>query len=389
MTGIYIHIPFCDHICFYCDFPKVLKQGQPVDAYLRMLLKEIKKGLALRPTYLPETLYIGGGTPSAISSSQLAFLLGGIRELVDLNRLKEFSMETNPNDLNDLEKLKIMFDHGVKRISIGAQSFNDETLKRIGRTHDRNSIIKAVENAQQVGFKDISLDLMFRLPGQTFEEFKENLRQALDLGVNHLSIYSLILEQHTVFHNLLLEHRLKLPDYEQDRKMYEYAMEQLQKNGWHQYEISNFAKDGTESLHNKLYWQNENYFGFGAGAHGYLSGARIQNKQVIGSYINDLEINEMPILKTRQLTKQEQIEEEMFLGLRLNQGVDLVKSSLKFNVDLSNIYRDPIDELLAKGLIEQNESKIRLSSEGRYFANDVFSAFLLDKSARDNLTLEE
>ncbi|BDR56258.1 radical SAM family heme chaperone HemW [Xylocopilactobacillus apis] len=386
MTGVYIHIPFCDHICYYCDFPKVLKQGQPVDDYLKCLIKEVKKGLFIKPKENCETIYIGGGTPSALSCQQLELLLKGLNENISFDHLKEFSMETNPNDLQDLEKLKIMYEHGVRRISIGAQSFNNETLKRIGRTHDRESIFQAVNNARKVGFKNISLDLMFRLPGQTFNEFTENVSQALSLGVEHLSIYSLILEQHTIFHNLLMEHRLRLPNPDQDRQMYKYALEVLNTNGWHQYEISNFSKEGFESLHNELYWNNEDYFGFGAGAHAYLGRRRIQNKQVISAYIDDLKQNEMPVLRSHQLSLKERIEEEMFLGLRLNRGIDLTASSKKFNVDLLNLYQNQISKFLQEGLIIKEDNKIFLSDEGRYFANDVFSTFLIDKTASNSLT---
>ena len=386
MTGVYIHIPFCDHICFYCDFPKVLKQGQPVDSYLSSLLKEIKKELAIYPEEKCETIYIGGGTPSALSNDQMSFFLKGLNDLFQVNQLKEFSIETNPNDLQDLSKLKILYDHGIRRLSIGAQSFNDNTLKRIGRTHDKNSIIKAVENAQRIGFSNISLDLMFRLPGQDINEFKSNLSIALKLGVNHLSIYSLILEKHTVFHNLLMEHRLHLPNPEQDRTMYTIALEELTKNGWHQYEISNFARGNSESFHNKLYWQNENYFGFGAGAHSYLNFERIQNKQVINDYINSLKTDEMPVLRRNRLTKQEQIEEEFFLGLRMNQGINLSKSSEKFNLDLFSIYRNTIKKLKNKSMIETKGDWIFLTDSGRYIANDVFSEFLLAKTPLDTLT---
>lgn len=377
MTGIYLHIPFCDHICYYCDFPKVLKTGQPVDLYLSCLLKEIKKGMQIWPHKAIDSIYIGGGTPSALSGSQLDYLLAGINQIVDTTQIKEFTIETNPNDLQNCDKLQIMYDYGIRRLSIGAQSFNDRTLKRIGRTHDRKSIVQAVNNAQKVGFKNISLDLMFRLPGQDFAEFKANVQQALQLNVDHLSIYSLILEQHTVFHNLLLEHRLVLPTPKKDREMYAYAMATLNQNGWHQYEISNFSKKNRESFHNKIYWQNEDYYGFGAGAHSHFGRIRIQNRQVINDYLQDLENDEMPILKNHFLTLKEQIEEEMFLGLRLNSGVNLRISSQRLQVDLAQLYHSQITKLRSENLIAQQDQRLFLTENGRYIANDVFSEFLL------------
>lgn len=377
MIGVYIHIPFCDHICYYCDFPKVLKIGQPVDLYLKCLLKEIKKGLKIRCQKDIKSIYIGGGTPSALSEGQLIYLLDGLNQIFDISQIQDFTIETNPNDLQNYDKLQIMYRYGIRRLSIGAQSFSNNTLKRIGRNHDCNSIIQAVHNAQKIGFKNISLDLMFRLPGQGFEEFKENISQALKLNVTHLSIYSLILEQHTVFHNLLLEHRLVLPTPENDRQMYSYAMKVLKQNGWHQYEISNFCFANHESLHNKIYWHNDDYYGFGAGAHAHFGNVRIQNKQVINDYIHDLENDEMPILKNHFLTLQEQIEEEMFLGLRLNQGVDLKKSSQKLCIDLLQLYQKQIKKLMTEGLIEYKNERIFLTENGRYIANDVFSEFLL------------
>ncbi len=276
----YIHIPFCEHICHYCDFNKVFLEGQPVDEYLMRLGEEMK--LSRQEGQL-DTIFVGGGTPTSLDARQLAYLCEKINEHLPFSG-GEFTFEANPGDLGE-EKLKVLKDHGVNRLSFGVQSFNDELLKSIGRTHKSEDVYTSVKAAEKVGFENISIDLIYSLPKQTEEDFKDTLTKALDLGLPHYSAYSLIVEPKTVFYNLMRKGKLSLPSQEQEAAMYDVLIQTMERYGIHQYEISNFAKEGFESLHNLVYWDNEEYFGLGAGAHGYINGVRYSNHGPLKKYM--------------------------------------------------------------------------------------------------------
>lgn len=375
--AIYIHIPFCEHICYYCNFNKVFIQGQPVDDYLTALLKEIKLALQQYPQTKIKTIYIGGGTPTALSAAQLDYLLSGLQELVPVDQVEEFTVEANPNDLLESDKLQVLKAHFVNRLSIGVQSFNDDVLKKIGRTHSGVEAVKAVENAQHAGFNNISIDLIYRLPGQDLVDFGHSLKQALALEIPHYATYSLILEQKTVFYNLMRRGKLKLPSQDMEADMYQLAMDEFAKHGVEQYEISNFAKPGFQSQHNLTYWHNENYFGFGAGASGYLGNQRYQNFGPIKQYLAPLSQQQLPILASENITRQQQIEEQLFLGLRLNAGVSKEAFLKRFGVDLLTVYPEVIPKLLQQNLLAENTDAYYLTERGRFVGNDVFAEFML------------
>ncbi|GEL14162.1 coproporphyrinogen III oxidase [Lapidilactobacillus concavus DSM 17758] len=375
-TGIYIHIPFCDHLCYYCNFNKVFIQGQPVDDYIEALLKEIRLTLAKYPHTPISTIYIGGGTPTALSAKQLARLFDGLHQLIDIKD-QEFTVEANPNDLLDGTKLPVLREYGVNRLSIGVQSFNDDVLKKIGRTHSAQQAVEAVHNAQKIGFDNISIDLIYRLPGQDLVDFNRSLQQALALDIPHYATYSLILEQKTVFYNLMRRGKLHLPSQDMEADMYQLAMDQFAEHGVDQYEISNFAKPGFQAEHNLIYWHNQHYFGFGAGASGYLGATRYQNFGPIQQYLKPLANNQLPVLTSETITRDQQIEEQLFLGLRLNDGVSKAAFKARFGEDLLAVYPKVIPKLIDQGLLRETDQGYTLTTRGRFIGNDVFTEFML------------
>ena len=271
-NSAYFHIPFCSHICYYCDFAKVLMTGQPIDAYIESLIEEFQSFEIEKL----RTIYIGGGTPSVLSAQQLERLLTAIAEQLDLEVLEEFTVEANPGDLSD-EVIKVLADSAVNRISLGVQTFNNALLKKIGRTHTEVQVYDSVERLKKAGFENITIDLIYALPGQTMEMVKSDVEKFLELKLPHVALYSLILEDHTVFMNRQRRGLLRLPSEDKNADMYEYIMDILAKNGYNHYEVSNFGLPGFESKHNITYWDNEEYYGIGAGASGYLAGIRYKN----------------------------------------------------------------------------------------------------------------
>ncbi|MBC2165877.1 oxygen-independent coproporphyrinogen III oxidase [Listeria booriae] len=375
MTAVYIHIPFCEHICYYCDFNKVFLEGQPVDEYVDLLIKEMEM-VTKRHTISPvETVFVGGGTPTTLTEAQLAKLCSAISRLFPMTENAEFSFEANPGDLS-ISKLQVMKDHGVNRLSMGVQSFNNELLKKIGRIHTVDDVYQSVNNATQVGFENVSIDLIFSLPGQTEADFEDTLTKALDLDLPHYSAYSLIIEPKTIFYNLMQKGKLILPGEDAEANMYEKLMSTMEKHGRKQYEISNFAKPGYESRHNIVYWSNEHYFGFGAGAHGYIGETRYANYGPLKKYMQPLQNGDLPTFQQKELSLKEKMEEEMFLGLRKVAGVDKAHFQAKFGQSLDATFANAIDKTIEKGWLESTPESVRLTRRGRFLGNNVFQEFL-------------
>jgi oxygen-independent coproporphyrinogen III oxidase len=376
IKAAYLHIPFCEHICHYCDFNKVFLKGQPVDEYLRSLEIEIKNTLASYPTTQLSTIYVGGGTPTSISLQQLEYFLDIIQKhLFPRGNIQEFTFEANPGKL-EKEKLQLLKEAGVNRISFGVQSLDDELLHRIGRTHRKKDVMDTIALAQDVGFENINIDLMYGLPGQTMNMFKETIELSFQLNVQHFSAYSLIVEPKTVFYNLMMKGQLHLPTQDEEADMYEYIMDQMNNHGYIQYELSNFALKGYESRHNLTYWDNEEYYGFGAGAHSYIHGTRRSNAGPLKKYMKKIEEKGFPFLEENQISKEEAMEEEMFLGLRKTEGVSKRKFFEKYNLMIEDVFQVQIDEQKRKGLLEETEEFIRLTHKGKMLGNEVFQAFL-------------
>jgi oxygen-independent coproporphyrinogen-3 oxidase len=376
VPSAYIHIPFCEHICYYCDFNKVFLKGQPVDSYVDLLLREIELTMKSAKTSNIETIYIGGGTPTSLNTQQLEHLLKGIRRLLPLIVGKEFTIEANPLDLTK-EKISVLKEYGVNRLSLGVQVFDDKLLRKIGRWHTTKDVIKTLKMLQNKNFKNISLDLLYALPHQTIASFKNTLEMALSFNLPHYSLYSLILEDHTIFMNHLRDGKLMIPEEDLAAEMFEIAVDYMRGNGLKQYEISNFAKPDFESQHNLRYWNNEHYFGFGAGAAGYIDNIRYKNHGPIQHFLDPLREFKLPIDKQTKLSLQNQMEEEMFLGLRKISGVSKQHFAKKFGVSFAEIYDEVSKQLIECGLLCDHGEYIALSKKGMMLGNIVFEKFLL------------
>ena len=375
IKSAYLHIPFCEHICHYCDFNKVFLKGQPVDEYLKALDQEIRMTVNQFPSGNLETIFVGGGTPTSLNEQQLYRFCDSINRNLPKSETMEFTFEANPGDLTK-EKLEILKDAGVNRLSLGVQTFNEELLKKIGRVHKAKDVYQTIDNAKKIGFENISIDLIFSLPTQTIRDFKESLTEAFSLDITHYSAYSLIIEPKTVFYNLLKKGKLPSPGEDVEAAMYELLMEEMEKHGFSQYEISNFSKPGFESRHNLTYWNNESYYGFGAGAHSYLNGVRRSNTGPLKRYMDQIISGELPVIDEHQTTKVEQMEEEMFLGLRKTRGVSVPHFMEKFAVDPQQLFEQEIAELTNKQWLEVEKNHIFLTKKGRLLGNEVFQAFL-------------
>lgn len=371
-TSAYVHIPFCTQICYYCDFSKVFIKNQPVDSYLEHLIEEydsydIKK---LR------TLYIGGGTPTALSAPQLAFLLEKLTDKLDLSYLEELTIEANPGDL-DREKIAVLKDSPVNRVSLGVQTFNDRMLKQIGRSHLEKDIYENIANLKKAGFDNISIDLIYALPKQTMEDVKTNVSKAIALDIPHMSLYSLILENHTVFMNRMRRGKLPLPKEDLEAEMFEYIIAELEKAGFEHYEISNFSKPGFESRHNLMYWDNAEYYGVGAGASGYVDGVRYKNHGPIRHYLQAVEAGNARV-QEEMLTLNEKMEEEMFLGLRKKSGVSKKRFEEKFGLSFEDQYGAVVSELTEQGLLVPDRDIVRMTKQGLFLGDTVAEKFILE-----------
>ena len=371
-TSAYVHIPFCTQICYYCDFSKVFIKNQPVDSYLEHLIEEydsydIKK---LR------TLYIGGGTPTALSAPQLAFLLEKLTDKLDLSYLEELTIEANPGDL-DQEKIAVLKDSPVNRVSLGVQTFNDRMLKQIGRSHLEKDIYENIANLKKAGFDNISIDLIYALPKQTMEDVKINVAKAIALDIPHMSLYSLILENHTVFMNRMRRGKLPLPKEDLEAEMFEYIIAELEKAGFEHYEISNFSKPGFESRHNLMYWDNAEYYGIGAGASGYVNGVRYKNHGPIRHYLQAVEAGNARV-QEEVLTLHEKMEEEMFLGLRKKSGVSKKRFEEKFGLSFEDQYGAVVTELTEQGLLVPDRDIVRMTKQGLFLGDTVAEKFILE-----------
>lgn len=371
----YIHIPFCQQICHYCDFNKFFLKDQPVRDYLNSLEKEIILTLKEVPTNKLQSIFVGGGTPTALSESQLVQLCDIIQKQLPYDHETEFTFEANPGDLN-LKKFEILRDAGVNRISFGVQTFNEELLKKIGRTHQPSDVFQSIEWAKMAGFENISIDLIYGLPEQTLTQFEETLEIAFSLNIPHFSGYSLIIEPKTVFYNLMRKGKLPLVGEDMDAKMYGLLIDKMEQNGYQQYEISNFSKEGFESKHNLTYWNNDWYYGFGAGAHSYVNGYRRANYGPLKKYMEPIDKNELPLVEEHLVTKQEQMEEEMFLGLRKTKGVLISHFEEKYGVSPVEYFSDQLKDLQERNWILIDENRIFLTKQGRFLGNEVFQYFI-------------
>ena len=371
-TSAYVHIPFCTQICYYCDFSKVFIKNQPVDSYLEHLLEEFQS----YDIQKLRTLYIGGGTPTALSAPQLEILLKGLTKNLDLSALEELTIEANPGDL-DADKIAVLKNSAVNRVSLGVQTFDNKMLKKIGRSHLEKDIYENIDRLKLAGFDNISIDLIYALPGQTMEQVKENVAKAIGLDIPHMSLYSLILENHTVFMNRMRRGKLPLPKEELEAEMFEYIIAELERAGFEHYEISNFSKSGFESRHNLMYWDNAEYYGIGAGASGYVNGVRYKNHGPIRHYLSAVEEGNARITE-EHLSQKEQMEEEMFLGLRKKSGVSMARFEEKFGRSFDGLYGEIVRDLVQKGLMQIEGDRVRMTKRGLFLGDTVAERFILE-----------
>ncbi|RSL34468.1 oxygen-independent coproporphyrinogen III oxidase [Salibacterium salarium] len=376
-SSIYVHIPFCEQICFYCDFNKFYIKNQPVDKYVEVLNEEMKRVISMDEKPSIETIYIGGGTPTALNEQQLKQVLDDVNTLVrNPEQVREFTVEVNPGEA-DRDKLKMMRAAGVNRLSIGVQSFNDKLLEKIGRGHSAQEAVETIDLAKSVGFENISIDLMFGLPEQTMEIWKDTISKTLELDVPHISAYSLKIEEKTMFYNWYRQGKIQPLPEDTEAEMYEVLVSGLHDAGYTAYEISNFSKYGMDSEHNKTYWKNNEYYGFGAGAHGYLDGTRYANIGPLPHYIKAIENGESAVKESHEVPKTEMMEEEMFMGLRMKEGVRADRFESKFQTSYYTIFPEVIHDLLERELLYDSGDSLHLTKNGKLLGNEVFEQFLL------------
>jgi len=375
--ALYIHIPFCSNKCHYCDFNSYVVQGQPVMNYLKALEQEMKMTVEINPPGTIKTIFVGGGTPTVLTPREMEYLLESVRtNFLEWDMNIEFTMEANPGTV-EKDKLRVMKDYGVNRLSMGVQAFQDDLLSYIGRIHNSKDVYQSIENANNIGFENISIDLMIGLPYQTKNMVKESLLKAFELELPHFSVYSLKVEPSTLFHTLYEKKQLPLPSEDDELDMYLMTMNEMEKLDYTQYEISNFAKQGYESKHNITYWKNEDYYGLGAGAHGYFNGKRHVNMKGITPYINQLQkSHRLPRMEEWEIPLEEKKEDMLMLGLRMLEGVKFSDYQKLFNENLTKKFGKQIHQLVLKGLLEQDEIGIRLTKQGLIYGNEVFAEFI-------------
>lgn len=376
--ALYIHIPFCTNKCHYCDFTSYVLRGQPVDAYLDALEQEMARTVEVLPPEEIRTVFVGGGTPTVLTPPQMERFLTSVKRHFPIHPDAEFTMEANPGT-TDLEKLQAMRAGGVNRISFGVQSFDNGLLERIGRIHNVDDVYRSIENARTAGFDNLSIDLMFGLPGQTVEQLSDSVAKALALELPHYSLYGLKVEENTLFHALYERNELPLPPEEDELAMYMLLIDKLTGAGYNHYEISNFAKPGFESRHNITYWRNEPYYGLGAGAHGYARGERHVNIKGVQPFI-DAAAERLPRLETNEVPEEEAMEDFMMVGLRLLKGVDGADFETQFpGRTIEEAFAEPLQRMLQQGLVErvgEHGKGYRLSQRGIPLGNEVFGAFI-------------
>jgi len=371
-TALYIHIPFCKQKCFYCDFPSYAKKDELIKDYIFALCKEIKERCN---GYKIRSLFIGGGTPTYLDEVELEILMDAIKGLNFIPNAEK-SIECNPGTVNK-KKLEIMKNGGINRLSFGLQTTKNDLLNSIGRIHSFEEFKRNYYLARDIGFNNINIDMMFGLPKQGVNDWMSSLDAVVKLNPEHISAYSLIIEEGTVFHKLYEEDKLSLPLEEEERRMYEEGRKFLIESGYNQYEISNYAKAGKECFHNKVYWRCEDYIGVGASASSYIENKRIKNLDNLEEYIKKINKNEKATEEEYENTEKDNMEEFMFMGLRMIEGIEEKEFKNRFGVEVDDLYKNVIDKNIKRGLLIRKGGKIHLSQVGIEVSNVVMSDMIL------------
>ena len=386
--SIYIHIPFCVRKCSYCDFVSVAKPDSYKERYIDALITEIRSSADLAASHSLSTIYIGGGTPSLLGEDLLEMLLAAVSENYNTDSIEEYTFECNPESITP-QKLELLKRYGVNRLSIGLQSTDREELLLLRRSHDYDAFLSAYALARKHGFENISVDLMFAVPGQSMDTLQRSLESITTLGPEHISCYSLIVEENTLMNRWVSEGKIELPEDDEYVDMYRFLTGFLEQRGYRQYEISNFCREGFESVHNKAYWLRDNYLGLGVAAHSMIDNRRFANIDSVDDYMEKISDMESPVnldsLET--LSHSDVINEMIFLGLRMNKGIALydIRSELmqlgRCSDSSCPLVRD-FDKKTAKlekdGLVQVSSGSLALTQKGRELSNSVFAELMVD-----------
>ena len=376
MLGLYVHIPFCAQKCYYCDFNSYkIENGIQKKDYLDKLATEMKMYKEEFEEKVFTSIFIGGGTPSILNAEEIEILMNDIYKNFNIHENSEITMECNPGTLNK-EKLIKMKQMGINRLSMGLQTTQDKHLKYIGRIHTYEQFEQNYKDAIEIGFENINVDLMYSLPNQSFNDWKESLEKIIALNPSHISAYSLILEEGTKFNDMYENKEFELPEEDVDIDIYEYTIKRLKENGYNQYEISNYSKENRECKHNIVYWKCKNYLGLGAGASGYIENKRYSNVTGIKEYEDMVNKNKKPIEEIQELNLKDSIEEFIFMGLRMNEGISLKDFKNRFKIDFEQKYKKEIKDMIDKELMFKREDNIYLTQKGREISNTVFIEFI-------------
>ncbi|WP_346930322.1 radical SAM family heme chaperone HemW [Clostridium sp.] len=371
-VGLYIHIPFCKMKCHYCDFPSYSGKESLMIDYAKALSEEIKISCQDK---IISTIFIGGGTPTYLCIEGWKIIEKSIRGLNRIDEGFEFTVEGNPKTFNE-EQLKIFKAMGVNRISMGLQAVQQCHLTSLGRIHSLEDFKHSYEMLRDFGFNNINVDLMFGLPNQSIDQWKETLSKVVELKPEHISCYSLIIEEGTKFFNLYEKDKLILPSEDAERDMYAEAINFLEVEGYHQYEISNFAKDRLECKHNKIYWNLESYIGCGSSAHSYVNGVRYRNEEKIETYIMSMENKKSAVVESNANSLKDDIEEFMFLGLRKIKGISIEEFNRRFNISIFEKYNEVIDKHVKLNLLILEGDRLYLTKRGIELSNQVMADFI-------------
>lgn len=373
--GLYIHVPFCKFKCFYCDFNSYSNINHLIKPYFNALKKEIRLYSDRLKDFHIDTVFIGGGTPSYVEYQLICELMDECRQYLDMSMVSEISIETNPGTLS-VNKLTAYGQSGINRLSIGLQAWQNSLLGNIGRIHTQEEFVENYTLARNVGFKNVNIDIIFGLPGQTLADWYETLTNVINLKPDHVSCYSLKVEENTVFGRKYDEGKLVLMDDDMDREMYYMAVDTLSEAGLKHYEISNFAKPGYECKHNLIYWHAQEYIGLGAGAHSYFKGIRFNNVNDVNEYISLIINKETALENEYVIDRKEAMSEYIILSLRLTEGLNISDFKTKYGEDIMRLFGENIDRLIKRQLIKLDNNKIKLSKKGLDLANQVFMEFI-------------
>jgi oxygen-independent coproporphyrinogen-3 oxidase len=374
--GLYLHIPFCSSICNYCNFNRGLFESGLKDRYVTALDQEIRGSRVAGSSGAPaDTIFFGGGTPSLLEPREIAELIRACRETFDVRSDAEVTLETNP-ETSTLERMHGFRDAGINRISFGVQSFRDAELKRLGRIHSADRAREAVREARAAGFDNISLDLMMWLPQQRTSDWRENVESLIDIGPQHASLYLLELYPNAPLKEEMARAGWSLAPDDDAAEMYLWSMERLEAAGYRQYEISNVARAGLVSRHNLKYWQDGEWLGFGCGAHSTMAGARWKNVSSTEDYVTRIGRGEAVAVDRRERGRDTRLEEALFTGLRLSDGLDLERIAARYEVDVWARYGVALQPFLDAGLVVHVAPRLRLSREGMLLANEILAVFV-------------